>query len=125
MLSLEEHLTKFRLYLIENDLKKSDIWKIELIIAISFTPFKDDNDEKSVMHWKSYNIEIMISDEADGVLKKLFDLVKNKCQNILQLMGGSAVVFDYAQLLYYKCHKINFNSGGWYIDSPYWIKDKK
>ena len=50
MLSLEEHLTKFRLYLIENDLKKSVICKIELIITISFTPFKDDNDEKSVMH---------------------------------------------------------------------------
>ena len=26
---------------------------------------------------------------------------------------------------YFKCHKINPNRGGWYIDSPDWIKNKK
>ena len=40
-------------------------------------------------------------------------------------MKGSEFVFDYAQLLYYKCHKINPNRGGSYIDSPDWIKSKK
>ena len=40
-------------------------------------------------------------------------------------MRGSEFVFDYVQLLYYKCHKINLNHGGSYIDSPYWIKNKK
>ena len=33
--------------------------------------------------------------------------------------------FDYVHLLYYKCHKINPNRGGSYIDSPDWIKNKK
>ena len=27
--------------------------------------------------------------------------------------------------MYYKCHKVNFRRGGSYIDSPYWIKEKK
>ena len=47
-------------------------------------------------------------------------------------MKGSEFVFDYkyvehnyVQLLYYKCHKINSNRGGSYIDSPDWIKNKK
>ena len=40
-------------------------------------------------------------------------------------MRGSEFVFDYVQLLYYKCHKINLNCGGSYIDSPNWIKKKK
>ena len=40
-------------------------------------------------------------------------------------MEGSEFVFDYVQLLYYKCHKINPNRGGSYIDSPDWIKNKK
>ena len=40
-------------------------------------------------------------------------------------MRGSEFVFDYVQLLYYKCHNINFNHGGSYIDSPDWIKNKK
>ena len=37
-------------------------------------------------------------------------------------MRGSEFVFDYVKLLYYKCHKINLNRGGSYIDSPDWIK---
>ena len=40
-------------------------------------------------------------------------------------MKFSEFVFVYVHLLYYKCHKINPNSGGSYIDSPDWIKNKK
>ena len=40
-------------------------------------------------------------------------------------MKGSEFVFDYVQLLYYKCHKVNANRFGSYIDSPNWIKNKK
>ena len=57
--------------------------------------------------------------------KELFDSLKNRYQNNLELMKGSEFVFDYVQLLYYKCHKINPNRGGSYINSPDWIKNKK
>ena len=40
-------------------------------------------------------------------------------------MKVSDFVFDYVQLLYYKCHKINLNRRESYIDSPDWIKNKK
>ena len=40
-------------------------------------------------------------------------------------MKGSQFVFYYVQLLYYKCHNINLNCGGSYIDYPDWIKYKK
>ena len=40
-------------------------------------------------------------------------------------MKSSQFVFDYVYLLFYKCHKINPNRGGLYIDSPDWIKNKK
>ena len=56
----------------------------------------------------------MINDEADEVIKKLFNSLKNK----LEWMKGSEFVFDYVQLLYYKFHKLNLNCGGSYIDSP-------
>ena len=39
-------------------------------------------------------------------------------------MKGSEFVFDYVHLLYYKCHKLNPNRGGSYIDSPDWIRNK-
>ena len=64
----------------------------------------------------------MISDE---VRKKLLDSLKNKYQNNLQSMSCSEFFFDYVQLLYYKCHKINLNLDGSYIDSPDWIKNKR
>ena len=74
------------------------------------------------MHSKSDNIEIMINDEADEVIKERFDSLKNRYQNNLESMKGSELVFNYVHLLYYKCHKIKPNHGGSHID---WIKNKK
>ena len=33
-------------------------------------------------------------------------------------MKGSDFIFNCVHLLYYKCHKVNPNHGGSYIDSP-------
>ena len=67
---------KIRLYLkdIINNLKKSDTWKIQLKIAMNSISSKD-NDEERAIHSKIDNIEIMINDEADEVVKKLFKLL--------------------------------------------------
>ena len=81
--------------------------------------------EVCVMHSKIDNIKIMISDEGDEVIRKRFDSLKNRDQNNSQSMRDSEFVFDYVQLLYYKCHKIDLNRGGSYIDSLDWIKNKK
>ena len=64
------------------------------------------------MHSKSDNIEIMINDEANEVMKKLFDSLKNRYQNNLESIKGSEFVFDYVHLLLYKCQEINRNRGG-------------
>ena len=48
----------------------------------------------------------MVNDEVDEVTKELFDPLKNRYQN------NSEFVFDYVNLLFYKCHKTNPNSGG-------------
>ena len=40
-------------------------------------------------------------------------------------MKGSDFIFDSVQLMYCKCQKVNFKSGGSYIDSPDWIKKEK
>ena len=42
-----------------------------------------DNDEEHVMHPKSDNIEIMINDEADEVIKERFNSLKDRYQNNL------------------------------------------
>ena len=74
------------------------------------------------MDSKSDNIKIMMNDEVDDVIKELFDSFKSRYQNNLASTKGSEFFFDYVHLLYYKCHKINPNCGGSYIDFPDWIK---
>ena len=98
--------------------------KIQLTIANNFIS-STDNDEEHAMHSKSDNIEIMIKDEADEVIKKLFDSLKNRSQNNFESIKGSEFVFDHIHLMYYKCHKIYPNCGGSCVDSPDWIKSKK
>ena len=58
-------------------------------------------------------------------LQKNIDSIKNRYQNNLELMKDSEFIFDYVHLLDYKCHKINLNRDGSYIDSPDQIKNKK
>ena len=72
--------------------------EIQLTITIDFISSKDD-DEQHVMHSKSDNIEIRISDDADEVIKKRFDSLKNRYQNNFESVRGRAFVFDYVQLL--------------------------
>ena len=107
-----------------NNINKSDTCKIQLTIANNYVS-SIDNNEEHVIHSKSHNIEIMINDDADEVMKELSGSLKSRYQNNLESMQGSESVFDYVNLLYYKCHKINPNCGGSYIESPDWIKSKK
>ena len=62
-----------------------------------------DTDEERVMHSKSDNIEIMINDRVDEVIKELFDSLLSSMK---ELMKGTDYIFDYVHLSYQKCHKI-------------------
>ena len=77
------------------------------------------------MHSKSNNIEIMINDKADLVIEELFKSLKNRYKKNLGSMNVSEFGFHYVHLLYYKCHKLNQNCDGSYIDSSDWIENKK
>ena len=54
-----------------NNLNKSDTWKIQITIANNFISSLD-HAEECIMYLKSDNIEIMINDEVDEVMKELF-----------------------------------------------------
>ena len=78
------------------------------------------------MHSKTDNIEIMTYDKADEVIEERSESLLSKHQIGWKiLMKGSDFIFNSANLLYYKCHKININCGRAYIDCPDWIKYKK
>ena len=114
-LSVEEYLDKFRPYLKDIDnLKKPDTWKVQLAIAINFISSKDNVEDimdcnEYVMDSKIDNIEIMVNDRADGVIKRFFESLRNRYQNNLESMEDSEFAFNYVHLLYYKCHIIHQN----------------
>ena len=100
------------------DLQESDTWKIQLTVAISFI-FLKDAEEKRVMHAKSDTTKFMSLDNVNDVVDELFKTPLSRYQNNFETsMRRSNFIFDPVQLLYYKCHKVNFRRGGSYVDSP-------
>ena len=76
-LSVEEYLNKIGPYLKDiNNLEESETLKIPPTIAINFVSCID-NDEEHVMNSKTDNIEILIYDKANEVIKKLFNELNN------------------------------------------------
>ena len=97
-----------------NDHKNRREWKIQLTMSFSFTSSKD-SDEIRNLHIKSNNTEIMIDNETDGIIEKLFGSHLQKYQKDLEeSMRESEFNFDSVNLLYYHLQK----RGGSYIDSP-------
>ena len=78
------------------------------------------------MHSRSDNIKFTSYIDTIEVINELFESLRSRYQgNLGTSMRGSDFIFDSVQLMYYKCHKVNFKCGGSYIDSPDWIKKKK
>ena len=73
----------------------------------------------------SDNIKFTSYSDASDVMDKLFKPLRSIYQvNLETSMKGSDFIFDSVQILYYKCHKVDFSRGGSYIDSPDWVKKK-
>ena len=97
-----------------------------MIAEINFISLKPGSDETRIMHTRSDNIEIMIGDDNDEIIKGLFESFLQKYEENLQnKMKGSDFEVDGVNFLYYDFNKIRLNRGGSYIDSPKWLKDKR
>ena len=108
-----------------NDHKTQSDWKIQLTMQINFISSKD-SEETCTMHTKSHNIEIMMGNETDEIIEKLFEsLLQNYQKDLEESMRKSEFVYDSIDLLYYHLQKIGLKKGGSYIDSPEWLKNKK
>ena len=87
-------------------------------MMINFMSSKDF-DEIRTMHTKSNNLEIIMGNETDEIIKELFESLLQRYQEGLEeKIKGSKFVFDSVDLLHYNLHKISLNRGGSYIDSP-------
>ena len=58
--------------------------------------------------------------KTDEVIRKFLKTFLNRYQSGFEMsMKDSDFIFDYVDLLHYKCDKINLKRGGSYLDSPY------
>ena len=69
-LSIREYIYEIKIYLknIINNLKKYDILKMQLPIAINFISSKDTNEERAI-NSKNDSIKILIYNKADEIIK--------------------------------------------------------
>ena len=93
-------------------------------MTINFISSKD-SDETQIMYSKSDKIKIMIGSETDEIIKEIFESFLQRYQEALEESTEEINFFLSVDLLYYKLHKISLNSGGLYIDSLKWLKNKK
>ena len=109
-----------------NQYKKEGEWKIQLIAEINFISLKPGSDETRVMYTRSDNEEFMNGDDANEIIKSLFESFLQRFQeNLQENMRGSDFEFDGINFFYYNFNKTSIYSGGSYTDSPKWLKDEK
>ena len=128
ILTLKEYLALIEQYLREliDYYKNKGEWKLQLIAEISFISLKPDSDETRIMHTRSNNEEFMNGSDTDEIIKGLFESFLQKYEeNLQEKMKGSDSEFDGVNFLYYDLNKISISTGGSYIDSPQWLKNKK
>ena len=107
------------------DLQESDTWKIQLTIAINFISWKDAKEER-LMHSKSNKTKFTSYIDANEVIDKLSKSLRSIYQGNLETsMEVSEFISDSVQLMYYKCHRVNFRGHDSNINYPDWIKKKK
>ena len=68
----------------------------------------------------------MIYDNANEVIEEYFESLLNRYQIWLETwIRDSDLIFNCVYLVHFKCHKIDLNRGGSYIDSFDWMKSKR
>ena len=110
-LPLDRFLIKIKSYLrnIIINLQNSDRWKIQLTIAINYISSNNPEVER-VVHLSSGSIKFTPYSDVNDVIDKFFKSLRSGYrENLETSMKGSDFIFDSVQLMYRKCHEVNFN----------------
>ena len=74
----------------------------------------------------SDNVKFTSYNGVNDVANELFESLFSRYQDNLETsMRRSDFVFDLAQLMHLKCHRVTFKRSGSYIHSAAWLKNKK
>ena len=84
-LSIKDYLYEIESYLNDliDDLQTQGEWKIQSTMAINIF-YSKDSEESRIMHTKSDDIEIMIGNETNEIIEKIFDSLLQRHQKVLE-----------------------------------------
>ena len=124
-MDIDMYLDKVRPYLITsiNEKKISD-QKIQLDIAINLSHITKN--DRITFYVKSNNIACLLSDNSEGTLEQLINLLRNYLEDKFLICGtDSSYVYESVEGLSIHFHKIDLNRGSSYIPPPDWLKNKE
>ena len=114
-LSIEECFNMIKPYLSDIIIDHKDEWKVQISMKINFVPSKDSEDFKDFedlnktqsLYTNSDNIVIMIGYDTYEIIDKLFKpLLKRYQEGLEEKMKVSDYIFESADLLHFRLHKI-------------------
>ena len=100
------------------------VWKIQISMLVNFISSEDTGETRTIYVW-SDNLSIMRGSDTDDIIRELFKSFLRNYREELKIIKGSDFVFEIAELMDYKLHRVCLTSGGSYIRSPEWLANKK
>ena len=100
------------------------VWKIQISMRVNFISSEDTGETRTIYVW-SDNLSIMRGSDTDDIIRELFKSFLRNYREELKIIKGSDFVFEIAELMDYKLHRVCLTSGGSYIRSPEWLANKK
>ena len=93
-------------------------------MLVNFISSEDTGETRTIYVW-SDNLSIMRGSDTDDIIRELFKSFLRNYREELKIIKGSDFVFEIAELMDYKLHRVCLTSGGSYIRSPEWLANKK
>ena len=127
ILSVKQYLNKITPYLYDliNDHRiVRRVWKIQINMHVNFISSRDTGETRIYYAW-SDNVSIMQGHDTDDIIREIFRSFLHNYQEKLKMIKGSDFVFESADLVDYKLHKVRFKRSGSHVKSPKWLANKK
>ena len=90
---------------------------------VNFISSRDTGETRIDYVW-SDNVSIMQGEDTKAIIREIFKSFLHNYQQEIKIIKGSDFVFESADLIDYKLHRVRLNRGGSYIKSPEWLLHK-
>ena len=93
-------------------------------MRVNFISSKNTGENRIINVW-SDNVSILRGSDTDNIIREMFRSFLRNYQQELNIIKGSDFLFESAELMDYKLHRVRLRRGGSYVKSPKWLANKK